>query len=73
MTATFDREAVNDAMAEGRHECGQCGLWFDEADMQPLTDRHGTWWRCNDCRERTNAAWAAEDSAEARWKEAAYQ
>ncbi len=57
MTATFDydRDAFNDSMMEGRHECGECGLWFDEGDMQPLQDRHGRWWRCMPCRERDRA------------------
>lgn len=57
MTATFDydHDAVQDSLIEGRRECGECGMWFDEDRMDAFTDRHGTWYRCRRCGERDRA------------------
>lgn len=47
--ADSDFDYRHEMYAEGKHECGECGVAYPEDEMTPLIDRYGEWWRCAPC------------------------
>ena len=50
MTATFDREYVNDMVGENQRECENCGRLTHEYVLLDF-GKQGVWVVCEDCRD----------------------
>lgn len=50
MTATFDREYVNDMVGESQRECENCGRWSRDYVLLDF-GKQGVWAVCTDCRD----------------------
>ena len=59
----YDREYLTDMLAEGKRECGECGVHYPEDEMTPLIDHYGEWYRCAPCGKRDFQAYNEAMSA----------